>query len=241
VIPIADEGSPRRRFPAVTVTLIALNALVFLYETSLPAPELQRFVLTWGVVPREYAAGHALLEHGGAPYWVTLVTAMFIHGGWGHLIGNMLYLWVFGDNIEDRLGRPIFVLFYLAAGVAAAFAQMWTTPMSALPSIGASGAIAGVLGAYIVLYPRNRVRVFFILFLIDVPAVFMLGIWILTQLVSGVGALAAPATETSAGGIAYAAHVGGFAVGALTGVALRARKPRPPRQLRRPTSPRFGY
>ena len=143
---------------------------------------------------------------------------MFIHGGWGHLLGNMLYLWIFGDNVEDRLGRLRFLGFYLATGVAGALAQVAAAPGALVPTVGASGAISGVLGAYLVMFPRKRVRVLLFLFVLDVPALVVIGLWAFTQLASGVGSLAAP---HPAGGVAYLAHVGGFAAGVAGALVAR--------------------
>jgi membrane associated rhomboid family serine protease len=215
VIPLADDNSDRERWPVVTAILVALNVLVFLYETSLGDRELARLIYAWGVVPR------ALRPE-------TLVTSMFLHGGWGHLLGNMLYLWIFGDNVEDRFGRVSFVLFYVGAGVAGALAQILADPTSGVPTVGASGAIAGVLGAYIVMFPRKRVRVLLVFFVVDVPAVLVLGLWAAMQFMSGFGSLRGHMEQ--AGGVAYMAHVGGFAVGALAAGAWRLLAGGPPRR-----------
>src|SRR5499433_2323895 len=159
MLPLSDDNSDRERWPVVTATLVALNVVVFLYETSLDQRELLRFIYHWSVIPAELSIS-------------TLLTSMFLHGGWGHLLGNMLYLWIFGDNVEDRFGRFAFILFYLGAGVAGAVAQIVASGPSPVPTVGASGAIAGVLGAYIFMFPRKRVRVFAYLFIFDVPAYF---------------------------------------------------------------------
>jgi membrane associated rhomboid family serine protease len=212
MFPVSDV-IPSRTTPFVTVGLIALNALVFLYELQLSRPELQLFVQFYGVVPASFS-------------WTSLLTSMFLHEGWMHLLGNMLYLWIFGDNVEDQLGHVGYLLFYLGSGAAAAMGQVMVSTGSMIPMIGASGAIAGVMGAYFVLYPHSRVlTVVFLLFFMDmveIPAIFFLGIWFLKEVFSGVGSLG---TGSLNGGVAFWAHVVGFAVGALTGVVCRVREP----------------
>jgi membrane associated rhomboid family serine protease len=211
MFPVSDV-IPSRTTPFVTVGLIILNAAVFLYELQLSRPELQLFALAFGVVPAYFD-------------WSTLVTSMFIHEGWLHLLGNMLYLWIFGDNVEDRLGHAGYLLFYIACGSAAALGQVAVSTGSAIPMIGASGAIAGVMGAYFVLYPHSRVlTVVFLLFFMDmveIPAIFFLGIWFIKELFSGVGSLGARSLN---GGVAFWAHIIGFASGALVGVFWRIRQ-----------------
>jgi len=203
---------PSRTVPFVTVGLIIANALVFLYMITLPDAMLERFVATYAVVPAWFSVP-------------TLFTSQFLHAGWMHIIGNMLYLWIFGDNVEDRLGHFRYLLFYLGAGALAAILQVLFNPFSAVPMLGASGAIAGVMGAYFVLYPQSRVltAVFIIIFfdVIEIPAVFFLGIWFLMQLLSGVGSLGV--TNAASGGTAFWAHVGGFVAGVIVGLLLRAR------------------
>jgi rhomboid family protein len=211
MFPISDV-IPSRTVPFVTVGLIIANALVFLYMITLPDAMLERFVATYAVVPAWFSVP-------------TLFTSQFLHAGWMHIIGNMLYLWIFGDNVEDRLGHFRYVLFYLGAGALAAILQVLFNPFSAVPMLGASGAIAGVMGAYFVLYPQSRVltAVFIIIFfdVIEIPAVFFLGIWFLMQLLSGVGSLGI--TNAASGGTAFWAHVGGFVAGVIVGLVLRAR------------------
>ncbi|MFL6280008.1 MAG: rhomboid family intramembrane serine protease [Vicinamibacterales bacterium] len=212
MFPVSDV-IPSKTTPVVTVGLIILNAVVFLYELQLSRPELQVFVQIFGVVPVDFT-------------WASLITSMFLHEGWMHLFGNMLYLWIFGDNVEDQLGHFGFLIFYLAAGSAAALGQVLVSAGSTIPMIGASGAIAGVMGAYFVLYPHSRVlTVVFLLFFMDmveIPAIFFLGIWFIKELFSGVGTLGARALN---GGVAFWAHVVGFAVGALVGLFWRVRNP----------------
>jgi membrane associated rhomboid family serine protease len=209
MFPISDV-IPSRTTPVVTIGLIALNAFVFLYEITLSDRQLQAFVQSYGVVP-------AYLM------WSSVVTSMFLHSGWLHFLGNMLYLWIFGDNVEDRLGHGRFLLFYLACGAAAALGQAGTNPSSVVPMLGASGAIAGVMGAYFVLFPHSRVltAVFIVFFMdiIEIPAIFFLGIWFLMQFLSGVGSLGA---DSASAGVAFWAHIVGFAVGALAGVWWRS-------------------
>jgi rhomboid family protein len=229
MLPLGDDNSDRQRWPVVTAALVAINIIVFLYELSVQSHgqrALATFIFKWGVVPREYALHTDLPPEIPAPYFTTLLTSMFLHGGWGHLLGNMLYLWVFGDNVEDRMGRFFFLLFYLASGMVGSFAQMFADPQSIVPSIGASGAISGVLGAYIVMFPRKRVRVLIFYFISEVPAFVVLGLWALTQVVSGVGSLGA--RTGGEGGVAYLAHVGGFAAGVVGALIWRAIAGPPP-------------
>jgi len=235
MLPIGDDNSDRERWPVVTAGLVILNVIVFLYELSLQSQSpyrLDEFINRWGVIPREYVLARDLPPTIGLPYWTTLFTSMFLHGGWGHLLGNMLYLWIFGDNVEDRFGRFAFVLFYLAAGVAGAVAQIVASGPSPVPTVGASGAIAGVLGAYIFMFPRKRVRVFAYLFIFDVPAYFVIGLWALMQFIAGFGSLGAHVTSDESN-VAYLAHVGGFAAGVVGALAWRALAGVPQRRLPR--------
>ena len=211
MIPISDV-IPSRTTPVVTVALIVLNLAVFIYQWLLPKPLLEQFVATYALVPAWFT-------------WTALFTSQFLHAGWLHVLSNMLYLWIFGDNVEDRLGHARFIVFYLGAGAAAAVLQMLFNPFSAIPMLGASGAIAGVMGAYFVLYPQSRVLTFIFLLifidLVEVPALFFLGIWFLMQLLSGVGSLGA--RNAAAGGTAFWAHIRGFVVGVVIGLVLRLR------------------
>jgi membrane associated rhomboid family serine protease len=213
MIPLRDV-IPTRTTPYVTVTLIVLNVLVFAYELSL-GPYTNDFILVYGLVPAAFS-------------WATVFTSMFIHGGFLHVAGNMLYLWIFGDNVEDQMGHGRFVLFYLGCGVMAALAQTMMAPDSIVPMVGASGAIAGVMGAYFVLYPRSRiVSVVFFIFIqiVEIPAIFFLGFWFLMQFLSGVGSIATAARQP-AGGVAFWAHVAGFAAGVGGIMILRRRERR---------------
>ena len=211
MIPLRDV-IPSRTTPGVTVALIAANLLVFFWQLSLSDRELERFFMTNGLVPADFS-------------WTTAFTSMFVHAGPAHAISNLLCLWIFGDNVEDRMGHLRFLAFYLLAGLAAALAQTWADPASTIPLVGASGAIAGVMGAYLLLFPHSRVLVLIFLFLfidiVEIPAVIFLGIWFVMQLLLGVGRTAA---ESSGGGVAYWAHAAGFVVG-LAGAAL-LRRPR---------------
>ena len=210
MLPIGDD---RVHGPAAIATfgLIALNVLAFFVELAQPSEAaLQSFIQAWGVVPREYSTAQDLPPTIPLPFWSTLLTSMFLHGGWMHLGGNMLYLWIFGDNLETVMGLGRFVIFYLACGLAASFAHIVFGSGSTIPAVGASGAISGVLGGYMVLFPRNRVRVLTRGGITHVPAMVVLGFWILIQLVNGIGSMA---TTTETAGIAYMAHIGGFVAG----------------------------
>jgi membrane associated rhomboid family serine protease len=224
MLPIGDDriqGGP----PAlVTMALVAMNVLVFLLEVSQPSPAaVQSFITAWGVVPREFAAGTDLAPHIPLPFWMTLFTSMFLHGGWLHLGGNMLYLWVFGDNIEKTIGHLRFLVFYLVCGLAAAFAHIAFNMGSGIPTVGASGAISGVLGGYLIMFPGNRVHVLTRGGVAAVPAVVVLGLWILIQVVNSIGSIA-ETPET--GGVAFLAHVGGFVAGVVLVRLFGGRQPR---------------
>jgi len=202
MIPLRDV-IPSRTTPYITVTIIVLNAIAWLFELGLPRDVLPAFLQVYGVVPAYFSPP-------------TLVTSMFLHGSWMHVIGNMWYLWIFGDNVEDRVGHGRFIVFYLMCGMAAAFGQILMDPTSTLPTIGASGAIAGVMGAYFVLYPQSRVLTLIPLIIfweiVELPAVFLLGFWFLMQLFSA-GAIAVTSSSHGGGGVAFAAHVAGFLCG----------------------------
>jgi membrane associated rhomboid family serine protease len=222
MLPIGDEND-HAGVAFVTIALIVLNVVAFLNEVNRPEEAVQAFIFAWGVVPREYALGGDLPPYIPYPFWSTLFTSMFLHGGWGHLGGNMLFLWVFGDNIEHRLGHVRFLLFYLGTGLAASFAHIIFNTSSAIPAVGASGAISGVLGGYLLLFPRNQVYVLTWGGVMAVPAIFMLGLWILTQFISGVGAMAT--TAQTGGGVAYMAHIGGFVAGLALAPLFAAGRP----------------
>jgi membrane associated rhomboid family serine protease len=211
VIPLRDV-IPSRTTPYITVTIIVLNAIAWLFELSLPRDVLPVFLQVYGVVPAMFRVS-------------TLLTSMFLHGSWMHVIGNMWYLWIFGDNVEDRVGHGRFIVFYLLCGIVAALGQIAIDPQSTLPTIGASGAIAGVMGAYFVLYPQSRVLTLVPLIIfwevIELPAIFLLGFWFLMQLFSA-GAIAVTAS-TGGGGVAFMAHVAGFVTGVIGVFVFRQR------------------
>ena len=203
MFPIGDDDSSRRTVPLVTYALVALNVLFFFVELS----GGDAFVVKWAFVSRRFLANPS----GDVP---TLFTSMFMHAGWLHLGGNMLYLWFFGDNVEDRFGHIKFIIFYLLCGLAATLAQLAFSLGSRVPNLGASGAIAGVLGAYILLFPQGKVRVLQNQQVIQVPALIVIGLWIVLQFFSGIGSIA---NTAQTGGVAYIAHIGGFLAGfALT-------------------------
>jgi membrane associated rhomboid family serine protease len=212
MFPIGDENEGRS-IPVVTFGLIALNVVLFLVQLNGGEPFLQK----WAFVPSRFGASP------GAD-WPTVFSAMFMHGGWLHLGGNMLYLWIFGDNVEDVLGPVKFLLFYLACGIAATFAQYWVNAGSRIPNVGASGAIAGVLGAYLVLFPHARVRVLVYNQIVAMPALVVLGLWIVLQFVSYAGTLG---QTTDVGGVAFMAHIGGFVAGLAVGLLIVAAGGRP--------------
>jgi membrane associated rhomboid family serine protease len=203
MIPLRDV-IPSRTAPYITITIIVLNALAWLLELSMNERTLTQFLYVYGVVPADFSAP-------------TLITSMFLHGSWSHVIGNMWYLWIFGDNVEDRVGHGRFIVFYLLCGIAAAMGQILMDPSSELPTIGASGAIAGVMGAYFVLYPHSRVLTlipWIFIQIVEVPAIILLGFWFLMQFLSA-GAIAVTANSHGGGGVAFAAHVAGFIVGVI--------------------------
>src|SRR5438874_3089154 len=216
MIPLRDV-IPSRTVPFLTVTIIILNTLAWLYELGLPREDLPVFLQQFGVVPAYFSLP-------------TLISSMFLHGSWSHVLGNMWYLWIFGDNVEDRLGHGRFLIFYLLCGMVAAFGQILIDPASTLPTIGASGAIAGVMGAYFVLYPQSRVLTLIPLIIfweiVELPAVFLLGFWFLMQLFSA-GAIAVTSSSHGGGGVAFAAHVAGFVTGLLGIFLFRKREPHP--------------
>ncbi|TMC42747.1 MAG: rhomboid family intramembrane serine protease [Chloroflexi bacterium] len=248
MIPIKDYAGPRRRLPWVTWGLIAVNVVVFLYQISLGA-NAQEFIFAYSVVP--VALTHGIPQtslpgvpahipfHTPSPVYLTLITAMFLHAGWLHIGGNMLFLYIFGDNVEDRMGHIPYLLFYLFCGVVAGITQVAVDPGSSIPSLGASGAIAGVLAAYLVLFPLARVRtIIFIVFfftIVTLPAFVLIGIWFLLQFLDGVAALSN--VQQGMGGVAYFAHVGGFVTGLVITFLLRPWL-RPPASVSYPYYPR---
>jgi membrane associated rhomboid family serine protease len=223
VLPLADHN-PRRATPVVNILLIGANILMFLWEVSL-GRRLDSALFAVAFIPARfwYSPFHPLNG-------LSVFVSMFLHGGWVHLGGNMLYLWVFGDNIEDRLGHFKYLVFYLLSGIAATLAHALANPASRLPSIGASGAIAGVLGAYIILFPKQRVTTLIPIFIFitvrEIPAVFLLGFWFVLQLFTGAATLGANMAE--GGGVAYFAHIGGFVAGMVLILLMGGRRPRRP-------------
>jgi membrane associated rhomboid family serine protease len=234
MIPLKDDV-PSKSFPLVTVALIVANVLVFLYEFSL-GPHLESFIRSWGATPAFFAqmlGGTEVVNPLGDPVrplvppFLTLFTSMFLHGGWMHLIGNMWYLWIFGDNVEDAMGKFRFIVFYLLTGLVAGLAQIFISPHSTIPALGASGAIAGVLGAYLILYPKARVLTIiplgWYIQTVRLPALLVLGLWFVIQLFYGLASLPG-AGQT--GGVAFFAHIGGFVAG-LVLVKLFQKRNRP--------------
>jgi len=216
VIPLRDEN-PTSRLSILTILIIAINIIVFLYELTLSPRQLDIFMYRYGAIP--YAITQGVVPYGYPmplePVYLTLFTAMFVHSGWFHLGGNMLFLWIFGNNIEDRLGYFLFPIFYFLCGLGAAGLQIAASTDSQVPMVGASGAISGLLAAYLVLYPRARVLTLvflgFFVTIISLPAVVVIGLWILLQLFSGIASIG----TISVGGVAYFAHIGGFIAGLL--------------------------
>jgi membrane associated rhomboid family serine protease len=225
VFPIHDDN-PTRTTAYVTYTLIAINILVFFHELSLAPLQLERFFQLYSVIPRELTASlSGIPVNQPIPEPLTLVTSQFLHGSWPHILGNMLFLWIFGNNIEDQLGHVKYLIFYLACGALAALSQWFFSAQSAIPSLGASGAIAGVLGAYILRFPHARVRTLVFLgpFIVfpAIPAIFFLGIWFIQQSLYGVASLSVQSNiGMENGGVAYFAHIGGFVFGAILGPLL---------------------
>jgi membrane associated rhomboid family serine protease len=216
MLPLHDRN-PSRRKPVVNIILIVLNILMFLYELSL-GQQLEGYLMSSAFVPGRLFDGGAITAGEWVPGLSSALLSMFLHGGWGHLLGNMLFLWIFGDNIEDRLGHFKYLYFYVFSGFAATFAHALMSPQSMIPAIGASGAISGVLGAYLFLHPRARIvtLVWFLFFirLVEIPAIIYLPLWFLMQAFSGVASLGARTVE-DAGGVAWFAHIGGFVAGPL--------------------------
>jgi membrane associated rhomboid family serine protease len=237
MLPLNDPEVQRRRFPFVNYAIIILNFIVFIYMLRLTPMGSDIFIYKYGFIPLELTRGvsitSAQLPDGSSinfsssvPAWLTLFTAMFVHAGWLHILGNMLYLWVFGDNVEDRLGHFQYMFFYLFSGLMAALFQTIVDPSSDVPNVGASGAIAGALGAYLMFFPSSRVRTLIFItiipFIVKIPALVLLLIWFLLQFASGIGSLG----SADAGGIAYFAHIGGFLFGlAVAGVVRLSSRP----------------
>jgi membrane associated rhomboid family serine protease len=209
LFPFGDNNSSRRTLPVVTYALIALNVLVFSIELN----QGGSFIRQWAVVPRQLVANPSA----EIP---TIFTSMFMHAGWMHLLGNMLFLWIFGDNVEDRLGPAKFLIFYLVCGIAATLAEVAVSSESSIPNLGASGAISGVLAGYLVLFPKGQVKVLMRGGVVALPAMVVIGLWIVLQLISGIGSFT---QSGKAGGVAYMAHIGGFAAGLALAFLLSGR------------------
>jgi len=227
MLPVRDTVQSKT-YPIVTIGLIAANSAVFLYQLSLGS-HIERFLATFGLVPARY---FHYGEFGADPItrFLPFFSSMFLHGGWFHLIGNMWFLWIFGDNVEDRAGHVKYLVFYVLCGLAAGFAHVFTNPNSGIPTVGASGAIAGVMGAYFVLYPRAKIwtliPIFFFVQIIEIPAFIFLGYWILVQFLIGTFAV----SSSLQGGVAWWAHIGGFAAGAILIFIFKKRERRLPRR-----------
>ena len=238
VMPLRDDDTDRRTIPVVTYVLIAINVIVWLIEMGLG----EKFINGYSTVPYEITHGTDLvgtrtisaggqsaaitLFAGPRPIYLTLLSSMFMHASWMHIIGNMLYLWIFGDNIEDRIGHGKFVAFYLICGLLASAAHILVGTDSVIPSLGASGAIAGVLGAYLVLFPKRKVKVLMLRQVVDMPAFMVLGLWIALQVFSQISVVGG-----EGGGVAYMAHIGGFAAGVVLIFLLGGRRAPPPRDV----------
>ncbi len=218
MLPLGDDNSDRKRTPYVNYILIAINIFVFIVYQKMGSDA--NFILSYSTVPGEILSGMDISSNGLAvtpiPVYATLFTAMFMHGGIGHIVGNMLYLWVFGDNLESRMGHVKYLFFYLLCGLVASLCHVFASSILGkdllIPSLGASGAISGVLGGYLLLFPKNRIKILAFAFIIHVPAFITLGLWIGLQLFSGWGSLE---STGDGGGVAYAAHIGGFFAGLL--------------------------
>jgi membrane associated rhomboid family serine protease len=211
VVPLSDATRRPTHFPAITALIIVVNVAAFIAELM----RGEVFVLNWSVVPANIVAGH---------HWITILTAMFLHGSWSHIIGNMLFLWAFGPEIEDAMGPLRFSVFYLAGGFVATLAQVAASPASTVPNLGASGAIAAVMGAFLVTYPRDRMRSLLVIFIFVrvtlIPAALLIVVWFLIQLINA----GAVASNVQTGGVAYLAHIGGFIFGAATGRLFERRR-----------------
>ena len=210
IFPIGDDQVKNGYFPIFSYAFILINVVIFIFQAQMPTAQLQSFVFDYGSIPGEITQGDD---------WFTLFSSMFLHGGWMHLIGNMLFLWVFADNIEATIGSPSFLIFYILGGLAAHAAHIYFNWESTIPTIGASGAISAVMGAYLVMFPTSRVKVLFLIFPFRILAFLFLGFWIFQQLNSGFASLGVETAETA--GVAWWAHIGGFVFGILSGFYYR--------------------
>jgi membrane associated rhomboid family serine protease len=214
LFPIGDDQVKGGHFPLFSYLFIALNTAIFLFQASLPGAELEAFIFDYGSIPYNTLRGEELYS---------VFTSMFLHGGWMHLLGNMLFLWVFADNIEATIGSSRFLVFYFLGGILAQLTHIYFNTASTVPTVGASGSISAIMGAYLVMFPASRIKVLFFLFVFRVPALIFLGIWIWQQWLSGTAALSINTAQSA--GIAYWAHIGGFVFGVLTGFYYRYRFP----------------
>ena len=210
LFPIGDQQVKGGYKPLFSYAFIGINVLVFIYQLTLDFQSCEAFLLQYGSIPQNIIQGED---------WGTIITSMFLHGGWMHLLGNMMFLWVFADNIEAVVGNMNFLGFYILGGLAASLAHVFFNPLSSIPAVGASGAISAVLGAYLVMFPQSRIKVLFVFFFIHVPALVFLGLWIVQNIISGLGSLG-PA-EANTGGVAWWAHIGGFVFGVVAGLYAR--------------------
>ncbi len=217
MIPLRDTV-PSRTFPIVTIFLIVINVFIFFFEVSL-GPNLEKLLFTYGLIPKKYF----LVSH--LNRYTPFFTAMFLHGGWIHVLGNMWYLWIFGDNVEDAMGHRRFLLFYILCGITAGLTHIYTHPSSSLPTIGASGAVSGVMGGYFVLFPHARITtllpVFFFITIVQIPAVFFLFFWFMMQFFNGAFSVVSPHAFS---GVAWWAHIGGFIWGIILVLIFRKRR-----------------
>jgi membrane associated rhomboid family serine protease len=237
LLPLSDDNTGRRGTPYLVYTFIAINLVVFIMQLM----QGDQFWLGYAAVPYEIINNTDLVgqrggipqEPGPSPIWLTLFSSMFMHGGYMHIIGNMLFLWVFGDNIEDNFGHIKFIIFYVLCGLIASFSQIMLDPQSVIPTLGASGAIAGVLGAYLVMFPKNRVHSLLPLGIIwttvNVPAWVMIGLWIVLQFFSQIASITSNTAQTRSGGVAYMAHIGGFLAGMILVFIFRTKQSLPSR------------
>lgn len=213
IFPIGDDNIVGGHKPYVSYTLIGINVAIFLFQLTLGPERCNLFLNTYGTIPNEIINGED---------WYSLLSSMFLHGGWMHIIGNMLFLWIFADNIEAIIGSTAFIMFYILGGLFASGAHIITDPDSLIPTVGASGAISAVMGTYLVMFPKSRIKIIFIVFLsiFYLPAFAFLGLWFVQQLFSGIGSIA-PQTAEEAGGVAWWAHIGGFVYGAILGFVFK--------------------
>lgn len=215
LLPIGDDNIRNGKKPIVTYMLLCINIAVFVYQVTLPEIALQQFILTYGSIPNEIS--------NGVDYY-TLLTCIFLHGGWMHLIGNLLFLWIFGDNIEVTIGSARFLLFYLVAGIAASLVHALLDANGSIPCVGASGAISACLGTYVILFPKSRIKIWALVFVFRVYALLFVGLWIVQQLIAGIGSFQLATADTQNGAVAYWAHIGGFIFGIVAGIYLRKQK-----------------